>query len=352
MILYVYHFSQRGEMRAEEIALKIKNENVIFRGERVLPVLRERFEEPDFYEADALLFIGAAGIATRKIGHLAEDKTKDPAVLVLDENLQFVIPILSGHIGGANRLAKIMAKLTGAAAVITTATDVNGLFAVDEFAADNGFWISDKSLIKTVSGKLLSEGKITMAVEGISSAGQSDFLEIYGEAPKEIIFVSYPPGGPVDVILSADRADAEKCILHLLNRPVVVGIGCKKDTEPSALEDFFLDALAENDIPLSAVSGIASIDLKKDEPALTELSKAYSLPVKTFTAEQLKGAEGDFPASEFVESVTGVSEVSGRAAKLLGGDGEFVLQKKKKDGMTISIFRRKTLISFYGDSDE
>ena len=108
--------------------------------------------------ADALVFVGAAGIAVRAIAPHVRDKFSDPAVVSVDEVGRFVVPLLSGHVGGANELARRVAALTGGQAAVSTATDVNGLFAVDVWARERGMAITDRVLAKEVSAALL-EGR-------------------------------------------------------------------------------------------------------------------------------------------------------------------------------------------------
>lgn len=119
-----------------------------------LPLFGEAYRER-FSSADALIFIGACGIAVREIAPYLASKKTDPAVLCIDEKMQFVIPLLSGHIGGANDLARRLAAALGASAVITTATDVNGKFAVDAWAAKNECAISSMLLAKRVAAEIL-----------------------------------------------------------------------------------------------------------------------------------------------------------------------------------------------------
>ena len=87
-----------------------------------------------FLDSEALIFISASGIAVRAIAPFVKDKFFDPAVVAVDEAGRFAVPLLSGHVGGANDLARRVAALTGGQAAISTATDVNGLFAVDQWA--------------------------------------------------------------------------------------------------------------------------------------------------------------------------------------------------------------------------
>ena len=119
-----------------------------------------------FANMDALIFVGACGVAVRSIAPFVRDKKTDPAVLCLDERASFVIPLLSGHIGGANALAARLAGTLGAKAVITTATDVNGKFAVDAWAAQNGCAIEDFALAKRFAAE--SSASASAAASGPS----------------------------------------------------------------------------------------------------------------------------------------------------------------------------------------
>ena len=125
-------------------------------GDEPLSVSAAEWAKDGFQTADALLFVCAAGIAVRAIAPWVKDKTTDPAVLVIDEAARFAIPLLSGHIGGANALARMLSEALGLTPVITTATDINDLFAVDVFASENHLRITDMGTAKAVSAALLS----------------------------------------------------------------------------------------------------------------------------------------------------------------------------------------------------
>lgn len=260
-----------------------------------------------FDEVDCLIFIGATGIAMRKVAPLLSDKLLDPAIIVVDEAGQFVIPLASGHVGGANGLAKLLATKLEAIPVITTATDVEGVFSVDEFAAANNLTISDRTGIRKVAKKLLTGESVSIAFED-------------------------------DVVVSSKLAGDP--LLGLLMRPYVVGMGCKKDKDVEQVEAFFLETLEALSIDVKNVVALASIDVKANEPALVELARKYDLKFVTYSAKALSSVEGDFEESAFVEATVGVSDVSARAAKCAGKEGSFVLKKDKRDGMTISVFEK------------
>lgn len=130
-----------------------------------IPLWRRREESPEEWAAEGfrmhqpLLFVGAAGIAIRTVAPLVKDKLQDSPVLVMDEGGRHIIPLLSGHMGGANALARDIGARIGADPAITTATDVNGCFAIDDFARRNGLRIENREAIRRVSGKLLSGKK-------------------------------------------------------------------------------------------------------------------------------------------------------------------------------------------------
>ena len=273
-----------------------------------------------FHCYDAFIFISAAGIAVRKIAPLLQDKLTDPAVVVIDELGQFVIPILSGHVGGANALAEELAKMMKAIPVITTATDIHGMLAVDSFAAANELALFNRNQIKRVSSGLLRGNAVNIAF--------SD-----------------------DVIITSDEKDIDDDVLGLLYRPLVVGLGCRKEKDEKELETFFLDTLKESGCDIKSVAAIASIDVKKSEPAIVNLCKKYDIPFQTYTAAELAAVPGDFEVSEFVERTVGVSDVSARAAAACGRRGRFLLKKKKENGMTISIFEKYRRVTFcYGEN--
>lgn len=270
-----------------------------------------------FADNEALVFIGAAGIAVRSVAKLVSDKLKDPPVLVIDEGGSFVVPILSGHVGGANELALEAADAIGAQPVITTATDVSSAFSVDLFAKENGLKIANRDGIAKVSSAAL-EGK-----------------------PVTICIKDFPPEGPVDVLVA--DADAAKGLrdaasIVLCPKRYAIGMGCRKGRTYEELRAFAEEVLSENGIDLSDAGCIATIDIKKDEEGLRRLSQAWRMPLITFDAGLLAKAEGEFSHSETVLEKVGVDNVCERAAVLAAGRGSgIIVRKTARDGMTIAV---------------
>ena len=296
-----------------------------------LDVSASDWAKEGFMQADSLIFCCAAGIAVRAISPYVKDKTEDPAVIVVDEKGQFVIPLLSGHIGGANELAHEIAEITGGQAVITTATDINGLFAVDVFAEKNNLKITDISLAKEISAALL---------RGETVGFYSD-VPYKGHLPKGLTEEKENLG----IAVTAKDISPFPRALRLIPKGYAVGIGCKRGKCFSELYEFLQRVLCGNGIKPEEIRAIASIDIKKDESGLTELCKALDVPFITYSTDELKGAEGDFSESEFVEKTTGVSCVCERAAAL-ASCGEPVLRKVSEDGKTIAIWKYKEELCF------
>lgn len=292
-----------------------------------------------FEERNALLFIGACGIAVRAIAPHITDKLHDSPVLVMDEKGEYVISILSGHVGGANELAISLAEKTGAKPVITTATDVHNQFAIDLFAKKNGLTIVNKDGIAKVSSKVLSGKRITMAIE-------HGHLGKIGKLPRKIELVEYPPLQKVDVVISSENREFDTMLL-LVPKEYAVGIGCKKGKEIEKIEDFIIRHLQRVGIIPIQVFGMASIDVKRDEPGLLAWSRKEKIPFITYTAEELKSVKGDFHRSEFVKEQVGVDNVCERAAmKMCEPGGKLIYEKHAEDGMTIAIAGREWRVHF------
>lgn len=286
--------------------------------------------------SEAVVFVSATGIAVRMIAPYVKDKKKDPAVVCLDDNGRFVISLLSGHVGGANRLASEIASAIGAVPVITTATDVNGKFAVDQFAAENGMRFRGKRIAKEIASKLL-DGKTVgfvsdYPVEGGLPAGISEKRD---HDTGILISSEYEPELPF------------KDTLVLVPEDHVVGIGCKKDIPYENVHSLFCDTLKKLDISPDSVRVIASIDLKEDETALKELCREFGLPSVFFTADELNSMENiGFSGSDFVRSVTSVDCVCERSAVKASKDGKLILKKTSKDGVTIAVVKEDFKIIF------
>ena len=298
-----------------------------------------------FAESDAIIFIGACGIAVRSIAPFVSSKKTDPAVVVIDEQGKFAISLLSGHIGGANELTEEISNLLHATPVITTATDINNKFAVDVFAKTNGCYISDMTMAKEISAALVNGNSVGFA---------SDFPWV-GEIPKELQLLDEEdetkekPEMGIYVTNSYLKHPFVHT-LYLVPKIITLGVGCKKDTPAETVEKVVRKACDELLIPSVSMELVTSIDLKKEAQGILEYCKERNLPFETYSAEQLKEVEGSFAESKFVEETTGVDNVCERSAILgsskHGEKSNLILRKYAEDGVTAALARRKWSVQF------
>lgn len=266
------------------------------------------------HPCDAIIFVGATGIAVRAIAPFITGKAVDPAVLVIDEAGRYVISLLSGHLGGANALARTAASLIEAEPVITTATDAESAFAVDTFAKENGFLLTDLRKAKEVSAKVLRGEK----------------LRIYSDIPMERL-VQRPARHEAELVPAQDIDRADIVIsyrtkllnqatgIRLIAKRVHVGLGARKGVTQAEVAAAVATCLEDAGIDPRAVVALASIDLKKQEAGILAYSYESGVPFVTYTAEELRTVEGAFAGSSFVQSVTGVANVCERAAAFAAG---------------------------------
>ena len=350
MRLSIISFTENGIALSEKIAkMWQETECVLYtkcrtydkKEHTVQPFLQSIAEwaKEQFEQRNAILFIGACGIAVRAIAPHLTDKLSDSPVLVMDEKGQYVIPILSGHVGGANELAVLLAEKMRAQAVLTTATDIQHQFAVDLFAKKNGLAIMNKDGIAKVSSRVLAGKRITMAIEpGHCNKDQ--------KLPKEVELAAYPPTQKVDVVVSSENRQFETA-LFLKPKEYALGIGCKKGKEAEKIETFIMRNLQIAGIAPVQVFGMASIEVKREEEGLLAWSRKEKIPFITYSAEELRAVKGDFHVSDFVKEQVGVDNVCERAAmKMCEPGGKLVYEKHAEDGMTIAIAKREWRVHF------
>lgn len=284
-----------------------------------------RFAQQAMVDCDLIVFVGATGIAVRAVAPYLAGKAYDPAVVVTDEQGKFVIPLLSGHLGGANELAERLADGLGAAAVITTATDGREVFAVDNWAKAHGCAVFDPENIKFISGELLRGGTV-----GLHTAFPVD-----RRLPAHIDRKTHAESG---FTVGFDiNAQPFAHTLHLVPRIVSLGLGCRKGVPQDVIEQTVREALSAAGVPMEAVKNAASIDIKRDEPGLNAFCLSHGLPFATFTAAELQAVPGEFTASAFVKSTVGVDSVCERAAVCASGNGTLLLRKYAKNGVTAAL---------------
>jgi len=264
----------------------------------------------------------ATGIVVRTLAPLLKDKRSDPAVVVCDEQGDYAVSLLSGHLGGGNALARQVAAILGGQAVITTASDVQGKVALDLWARDLGLVVADKKRLTRAMGKLVNRGWVTL---------YSDYP--LPELPEEIH--RQDQAEDADLVISG-ATDLEISGALLYPQALVAGIGCNRNTPAEEIEEALRQACEKHALAYQSVARLASIDLKSDEQGLLELSRRYKLPIEFFHRDRLNGVDG-VSTSAVVLKATGAKGVAEPAAVLASGGGRLLVKKMKWPNVTVSI---------------
>lgn len=301
-----------------------------FSGDGFLPLEQVQDFGEVFLQSDLILFVASCGIAVRKIAPFIKDKCTDPAVVCIDESGKFVIPILSGHIGGANGYAKKGAKALNAICVVTTATDIEGRFSVDSWAKKQGFIIDDMIMAKAVSAQIL-ENDVPLLSE----------FDVCSALPNGVISGT---NGEIGIYVGIKRETPFDKTLRIITPVLHLGIGCRKGTQKETIEELVEKVLLENNIDKRSIKCAASIDIKSDETGLLEYCKDNNWDISFYSAERLKSVQGDFTASAFVKDITGVDNVCERAA-IVGADN-LIVKKTAANGVTVAIAQERCEICF------
>lgn len=288
---------------------------------------------------DVFVFIGAIGIAVRCAAPWLRDKYTDSAVIAMDEEGKYVVPLIAGHVGGAVEMARDIARCTKGTPVITTATDVQHKFAVDVFAKKNQLTYTDRELAKRISAAVLEEIPVGFYTE----------YDTAGVLPKELQrcrtageLEKYPCAFAV----TKTRKESSPQVLQMTAKDIILGIGCRKDISAAQLEEELKQVLKSLELTFRQVALLASIDLKERETAIMELAAAFAIPYNTYTARELNTIEQVSEESSFVAQVTGVDNVCERAARFACPKGELILPKTRLKGVTAAIVRKNKVITF------
>lgn len=345
-----------------------------------------------FEQVDAIVFVTASGIAVRSVAEHLAHKSEDPAIVCMDECGKHVISLVSGHAGGANALTQMLADVMWATPVITTATDVEGRFSIDEYAREHNLVVTDWAKAKAISAEVLAAGAEPVWVD--EAAGSQEEEKNECEIGKEQKSTGIDVGkiendgcknevdgcenrvggcenridgcgnrvdgcenrinvkrlqiGSHQVIITPQDGSVDVQTLQLIPRCIVAGVGCKKGTPVDKIEHAVQDAFAKAGLRMEALCAVVSIDLKKEEAGLLEFCETRNVPFETYAAEELQAVPGTYSASEFVSGVTGVDNVCERSAvkyasehgmkqdqPLLGRQakhGELLIRKQAQDG--------------------
>ena len=330
----IYALTAAGAHKAAEIAAGLEDASIVLpeKYAELVPASRlVRYPDGKFAEAfergwneyDGLVMVMASGIVVRHVAQLCRAKGSDPAVVVCDAAGNYAVSLLSGHLGGANRLAAAVARITGGRPVITTATDTSGLMAFDEFAARHGYRIANPEILKECAVAMLDGETFELSMP------QELFRRHYAGNP-QFRFVADTPEATV-------RAKNSGVVLRLVPRRYALGIGCRRGTPAEAIEALTDRVLKERNIKWESVSVIASAELKRDEPGLLAFAQSHGVALRFFGSDELNAVEVPNPSAA-AEAHVGIRSVSEAAALLAAGPGaELVVEKTAAESVTAAI---------------
>lgn len=291
------------------------------------------------FDGEAIVFIGALGICVRKILPMVADKYSDPAVICIDSTGRYVIPVLSGHVGGANALARHLAMILGGEAIVTTQSDNMGLWALDTLAKEYGWGASHLTREEMNAAIAAFVGKRPTAL--ITECDDDGVRYLKRTCPMHVsMFASQAEyaaaceqqgGGPYELVILVSPYVNKVQAAHVMQyypRCLRLGVGCQKQA-PESVADAVLDGVRSEGYAVESVATIATIELKKNEPCLARLSALMPWAVqRIFTAEELSAIDVPNPSDKVYE-VTGCYGVAESSALASGKDSILVTEKHK-----------------------
>lgn len=297
-----------------------------------------------FFQAGRpLVCIMALGIVVRILGPIARHKETEPAVVLVDEAGQFAISVLGGHGGGANALAKQVARAIGALPVLTTASDALGLPGVDLIGQEWGWKIEQRDHLTKVAAALVRGENIGV----YQQAGRREWWRTFGEWPANLQLIkSWPPQGYWAGLLAiSDRyLPASHLYPTVVYRPpsLVLGVGCRKGVPVTEIEAMFQHVCKTRGFSPLSLGVVATASLKANEPGLVEFAARHSVPLRSFSLEEL-ATIADLPTpSEQVRSKIGIAGVAEPAAMLAAGPShQLLMPKYRGQRITMALARRE-----------
>ena len=292
-----------------------------------------------FQSNDGLICLFSLGAVIRLIAPYIKDKKTDPAVIVIDDKAQFVISVLSGHLGGANELSNEISEKIGATPVITTAADVNKTIPVDLVGKEFGWKIDDDTTVTKVSAFMVNKEKIGV----FQDAGEKDWWkkELPNNVSKYENFEGLKNSDSKGFLIISDQIFKDEILENtVVYRPqtLVVGVGLHWDTSKDTIKSGLLSSLEKFHLSSKSLARFVSIKKEKDVEGLIELGKEMDIPIEYIDREELATITTPNP-SKTVQAFEGTSSVS-EAAALKSSGGKLIVEKQKfPPNLTIAIAR-------------
>lgn len=292
--------------------------------------IRELLEET-FNHFSLHIFIMATGIVVRSISEFIKEKTVDPAVVVMDQEGKHVISLLSGHIGGANELAKRVAEITGGVPVITTATDAQGLPSIDLVCKSRGLVIQNPESIKRINSAML-DGEEIQVYDPESWLNMNAVYPNVRNIENDKEWIKGVPG--IWVTWRGESGGEDKLIIH--PPCLVLGIGCNRGTSSDEIMRLIQDTFNNNSLSIMSIKYIASIEDKRDEMGLIDVSCKLNVPLKFVSLKDISDIDVPNP-SDMVQKHMGVKSVCEAVAIKIAGQGNLLVPKVKSRNVTVAV---------------
>jgi cobalt-precorrin 5A hydrolase len=337
----IFALTRKGAELAARISARIPGSSCFCNYRYALPAMTAFRKISEVFpsawrECDSIICIMGCGIAVRMVAPLLEDKFADPAVVVVDQDGRFAVSLVSGHIGGANDLARKAASITGGQAVITTASDLQDKPAVDIAAKRAGLRIENRRMLGRIEAAILDEEPLWIfdpdgfllkhlpADHGLRVIGAGVDFEVLRQGLGVWISETLPPRG----------------VECLKLRPVtlVIGIGCNRGTESDEIVAFVGKKLEEYGFAPLSIRNFASLDIKSDERGLLDAAKAFGRPIHFCAREEIEGIAVPNP-SETVARHVGAKSVCEASALWSAGTRQLLVPKQKAGNCTLAVAR-------------
>ena len=317
--------TEKGDKIGEKLKQAFPELEIVTRDQMVEEGFKD-ITKKAMQEYNTIIFVASTGIAVRAIAPWVKDKKVDPAVIVIDSEGKYAISLLSGHIGGANKITEQIGDYLGSMPIITTATDQLGIIAPDIISQEHHLIIESMEKCKEISVQLIQGEKVA-------------FIDHDQLIPLPKGYVDASEKTKYQVVVSNLR-HVPQADLQLIRKNIVLGIGCRKDADPTKMKEYILRELESINVHPLAVKEIVSIDIKKDEKCILELSKYLQVPFKVYSKKEINQLDYDFKGSDFVEKQVGVRGVSEPCVILAGA--QIIKEKSKFEGMTLCIGKKET----------
>lgn len=326
MKVAIISVSENGKTLAEKIEKTLKEDSRIITIDTYHKNIKKTIKEI-FNKYDTIIGIMATGILIRFIQPYIKSKTTDPAIIGIDEKGNFVISLLSGHLGGANKITKIIAEKINAIPVITTATDVNNKIAIDTLANKFYWTIEDTKQILTFNKAILNNQTIELKV----NKKEYSYLQKYLKDKKEIKLTKTENKN-----IEAKISDN---ILKITPKKIIIGIGARKNIPEEKVHFAIENACKDLKIDINRINGLSTIDVKKNEIGILKTAEKLDLPLEIIDTSTVKSFKSDVCSkSEFVNKVIGVNGVCEPCSLISAGENsELIYRKTAFNGVTIAI---------------